>query len=312
MTTSTYQNSELYDYTGTNIPWQTPVITELTSAQALAKHSIYDAYLACPWANIIDWMNHGSGDRKKLANTALNNIKKIKNKKITVCQHYKFRTIIPLLKYIKCEDVYTPHATESEIDGVRIHGFPLFAPVIPDCIEQRELLYSFVGAYMPHYISDIRLKIFNDIHPSNTVVVPRGKWQFNAEVYNEQVTDKETPAFESYKAAQNKQYYKNVLEQSRFSLCPSGAGPASIRIYESLACGAIPVILADTFRFPQVKGVDWSECVVNIKEGNYRDMRKILKSIPLAREKEMRHNCIRAYNNVSGDNIIKCITDKYE
>lgn len=312
MTTSTYQNSELYDYTGANIPWQTPVITELASAQTLTKHSIYDTYLACPWANIIDWMNHGSSDRKKLAETALNNIKKIKNKKVTVCQHYKFRTIIPLLKYIKCEDVYTPHATESEIDGVRIHGFPLYAPVVPGYVEQRELLYSFVGAYMSHYISDIRLKIFNDIHPANTVVVPRGKWQFNAEVYNEQVTNKKTPAFESYQAAQNKQYYKRVLEQSRFSLCPSGAGPASIRIYESLACGAIPVILADTFRFPQVKGVDWNECVINIKEKDYNNMRKIIKRVTPVQEARMRRKCIHAYNQVSADNIAKCITDNYK
>jgi len=309
MTTSTYQNSELSDL---EVPWQTPVITEkLASEQLIDSHP--DSYLNVPWATLIDWYNHGNKKNKTTAERAFTRLGKLPTKeRFTVCQHYKFQFILPLLKRIGCTQLFTPHSTETQQDGIETHAFPLFAPVVPEFVEHRELWYSFVGAYMSHYISNIRAKIFSDNHPDNAVVVPRGKWQFNLEVYNEQVTGKTTAAFESYQADQNKQYYKRVLQQSRYSLCPSGAGPSSIRIYESLACGAIPIILADTFRFPRVKGVDWNECCVNIKESNYQDMRRILKSIPLARENEMRHNCIQAYTQVSGENFVKCIKDYYE
>ena len=311
MTTSIYRSSKLLDRDRHDIPWQTPVITEKLAAEQLAGK--IDNYLEIPWATLIDWSQHGNGANRRAAEQELQRLGQLQSKpRVTVCQHYKYRLIIPLLKKIGCTDLFTPHATDTVIDGVKIHGFPLFAPVIPDVVQKRELLYSFVGAYMSHYISPIRNSIFNDTHPPDTVVVRRGKWQFNAEVYNEQVTGKKTAAFEKYRAEQNKQYYKRVLQQSRFSLCPSGAGPSSIRIYESLACGSIPVILADTFRFPNVKGVDWSECVVNIKEDNYKDMRNILKTINQNKEEEMRHNCIRAYTQVSGENFVKCIQDYYE
>lgn len=308
MTTSIYQSSKSLDLSDCDIPWQTPVITEKLASEQLISN--LDNYLSVPWATLIDWLNHGHGTNKRAAERELNRLGKLTStSRVTVCQHYKYRLLLPLLKKIGCTDLFTPHATDMEIDGVRIHGFPLFAPVIPDVVQKRELLYSFVGAYMSHYISPIRNRIFNDTHPPDTVVVRRGKWQFNAEVYNEQVTGTKTAAFEKYQAEQNKQYYKHVLQQSRFSLCPSGAGPSSIRIYESLACGAIPVILADTFRFPRVKGVDWTKCVVNIKEDNYKNMRKILNNISSDREVEMRRNCIQAYTQVSGDKFTKCVTD---
>jgi len=311
MTTSTSQNSESCDHVGETIPWQTPVITEKLANEQLSNR--IDSYLGVPWATLIDWYTHGNGVNKKSAEQELQRLGRLPFKpRVTVCQHYKFRTILPLLKKIGCRDIFTPHATDMDIEGVRTHAFPLFAPVVPDVVEKRELWYSFVGAYMSHYISPVRENIFDDLHPPGTVVVRRGKWQFNAEVYNEQVTGKKTAAFESYQADQNKQYYKRVLQQSRFSLCPSGAGPASIRIYESLACGAIPVILADSFRLPHVKGVDWKECCVNIKESEYKDMRNILNDISPGQEQKMRHNCIRAYTHVSGDNFTKCIKDYYE
>lgn len=307
MTISTYQSSRLCKH---DIPWQTPVVTERLAAEQLVNKG---KYLPIPWATIIDWYHHGTSQKRQIAAAEINHLESCSfPQSYTVCQHYKFKFIIPLLKKMGCTDLYAPHSTETQTDGLRTHAFPLFAPVVPNVIDKRELLYSFVGTHMSHYISTIREQIFNDTHPTNTVIVPRGKWQFNAEVYNEQVTDRSTPVFDTYLANQNKQYYKRVLQSSRYSLCPSGAGPTSIRIYESLACGAIPIILADTFRFPRVKGVDWNECVVNIQEDNYKNMRDILKTIDRDKEEEMRHNCIRAYTQVSGENFVKCIQDYYE
>jgi hypothetical protein len=53
---------------------------------------------------------------------------------------------------------------------------------------------------------------------------------------------------------------KLLLLDSRFTLCPSGSGPNYIRLWESLACGCIPVLLADTLDLPNHKL--WDESIV--------------------------------------------------
>ena len=44
--------------------------------------------------------------------------------------------------------------------------------------------------------------------------------------------------------------FRRIMDESVFSLCPSGTGPNSIRLWESLLNGSIPVILADTWQAP--------------------------------------------------------------
>ncbi len=44
--------------------------------------------------------------------------------------------------------------------------------------------------------------------------------------------------------------YASNLQRSVFALCPSGSGPNSIRLWEALCFGAIPVILADHLWLP--------------------------------------------------------------
>lgn len=41
-----------------------------------------------------------------------------------------------------------------------------------------------------------------------------------------------------------KQDYLDAICQSWFTLCPTGSGPNSIRIFESLALGSVPIILS--------------------------------------------------------------------
>lgn len=52
-----------------------------------------------------------------------------------------------------------------------------------------------------------------------------------------------------------KEKYVELILNSRFSLCPAGWAPVSFRIYESMALGRCPVILADEFVPPA--GPDW-------------------------------------------------------
>src|SRR6185312_2738070 len=46
---------------------------------------------------------------------------------------------------------------------------------------------------------------------------------------------------------EEKLLYKNSLINAKFSLCPAGWAPVTFRIYESMAAGRCPVIIADQF-----------------------------------------------------------------
>jgi hypothetical protein len=39
--------------------------------------------------------------------------------------------------------------------------------------------------------------------------------------------------------------YKDVLENSQISLCPRGTGPSTLRFFESISVGSVPVIFND-------------------------------------------------------------------
>jgi glycosyltransferase involved in cell wall biosynthesis len=58
--------------------------------------------------------------------------------------------------------------------------------------------------------------------------------------------------------------YRETLGRSKFVLCPRGAGTASFRLFEALACGRVPVVLSDGWVAPA--GVDWESCSVRVAE----------------------------------------------
>ena len=63
-----------------------------------------------------------------------------------------------------------------------------------------------------------------------------------------------------------KQTYVDLILNSRFSLCPAGWAPVSFRIYESMAFGRCPVIIADNFVPPA--GPDWKAFALFLPENN--------------------------------------------
>ena len=44
--------------------------------------------------------------------------------------------------------------------------------------------------------------------------------------------------------------YEDVLGSSKFMLCPEGAGAATYRVAESIAHGAIPVVVSSGYHMP--------------------------------------------------------------
>lgn len=92
-------------------------------------------------------------------------------------------------------------------------------------------------------------------------------------------------------------------------MCPRGTGASTLRFWESLEAGAIPVLFADEMQLPP--GFDWDTCVIRIKEKNVAHVEKVLRSISKEKEEEMHRACLQAYDLFSGDNFVKVIRDYY-
>ncbi|HUD34957.1 MAG TPA: exostosin family protein [Variovorax sp.] len=76
------------------------------------------------------------------------------------------------------------------------------------------------------------------------------------------------------KSAQQRLYIE-TMRASKFALCPRGASPSSIRMFEAMEMGIAPVVMADTW-IP-VEGVDWSFCLF-VKENRLDQLDEIVRS----------------------------------
>jgi hypothetical protein len=78
------------------------------------------------------------------------------------------------------------------------------------------------------------------------------EWHFQKDVYERQIKEKALSSSDQAEKSERESSYKLLLSQSFFSLCPSGSGPNSIRLWESIGFGSIPVLLADGLSLPWV------------------------------------------------------------
>ena len=257
--------------------WQKPVITEYQVFKLFKEQqNIPTNYFAFPWATMID-------NRRTKKDSALYNlVKKIKiydKVCFTVIQHIRFREYLKLIKEIGINHVFTPHKTSQDVSlekkfGIKIISFSLF-PIqsnnsnIVDIID-RKYLTCFIGQYKEFYLTSIRQKIFDIFsNYSDCYIKRRYEWHYNGVVYKNQ---KETNhVYETE--------YNEKLAHSKFSLCPSGSGANTIRIWESMSFGSIPVILADTLVLPKLKNIDWEDCFIIWKESEIEKLYDYLKSL---------------------------------
>lgn len=236
--------------------WQRPAKTEEWIYEKLIEKKVnsrYVEFISFPWATLIDSIKR---ERIKKVKELIDTLKNIPVKKTlfraTACQHIDITEIIFLLREIGVTDLFWSHKTQtkSRFDNLRIHLLPLypvsfylnrFNNIKP--LTERRYIYSFVGAVnLSSYISNVRESILKYKDRSNSLILERDEWHFENDVYGDNLT-------EQYKQDSNEKMsiYNRVLEDTIYSLCPSGSGPNTIRYWESLAFGAIPVVLSDDF-----------------------------------------------------------------
>ena len=262
--------------------WQFPAITEQHAFHRVRASGGAPAgvtYVAYPWANLIDKLQTRAPD----AHIHLSRFREFAGRlprdtvRVTVCQHIKMRDYLYLFETCGIGHIFWSHATKSDTaisaeEGVRIHPFPLYPVQVTEAAEaagERPYLFSFIGAKSnDYYLTRAREWILERLadHPRG-LIVGRDTWHYNKVVYQHQIRpdlNKEDtksslvdqPASEQFKAS---------LAGSIFALCPSGSGPNSIRLWEALGAGAIPVILADTYAPPENAGL-WDAGAVFCEE----------------------------------------------
>lgn len=293
-----------------NLFWQYPVITE---KEFFNQNKFNPDYCGLPWATFLDKFINKSELFKIL-------IPYMKHKNYyTCCQHISFRKFIPLMKVLGIKTLYTPHKIigENNINGIDIISCPLYAVNVEDKKRNNEFkninfetcnrkyLYSFVGGYQPRdYLTDIRKKIFNIKKNKHSLIINTGSWHFNNVVYSKS-QNSNGDLNENNDTKKSTINYNNILINSRFSLCPSGSGPNSIRFWESLAVGSIPILLSDTLELPKNKL--WKNAIVIIKEKDVSKIEEVLNNISFEKEKIMRVNCLKIYNHFKNNYINKNI-----
>ena len=247
--------------------WQYPAITEehafrqLKTAGAVPDGAIYAAF---PWATLIDKLHRKSGGHEELLAQFRTFCAQLPadSLKVTVCQHIRMKDMLWLFREAGISEIFWPHTTREDAaaghqGGIRLHPFPLY-PVqqVPetDSRAARQHLFSFIGARAnQHYLTESRNWILDLLadHPRGQIT-GRDSWHYNKVVYSHQVRDANARKSDSQPHIDGtaSQEFRDSLTTSIFSLCPSGSGPNSIRLWESLGAGSIPVILADTWAPP--------------------------------------------------------------
>jgi hypothetical protein len=74
--------------------------------------------------------------------------------------------------------------------------------------------------------------------------------------------------------AQQRTEYNNVLQSSKYSLCPRGYGTCSIRLFESLMSFCVPVIISNNYVPPQL--FDWSIASIRVAESEVSTLEQII------------------------------------
>jgi hypothetical protein len=241
--------------------WQTPAKTELWAYEkCLEKESInvYEQCFCFPWAGLVDFIKHNQPAKAKFFIDALNLAPpKMAVKRITFCQHIYALDLLPFFKMLGITDLYWSHKIigQDEIEGIKLHPYPLYPvmhykrnkPYKNKPLSERKYLYSFIGAYQPDlYLTPVRKWIFELPKRNDAVIIERSEWHFEQDVYRNQLLGLTEDEVKVKVRDQQEKEYIEVMEESVFCLCPSGSGPNSIRFWEAIKFGCVPVLLSST------------------------------------------------------------------
>lgn len=272
--------------------WQIPAATEQAAYEAVTRETFEPGfeYFGFPWATIIDGVRSRSPKAWEVLSALSDVSVLIKSPggrpRVTVAQHIHTLKFAEMFAAIGITDLFWSHATRrvTQVKGMRIHPFPLFpaqAPTGADRVSPlapRRYLANFIGAYNPKiYLSDVRQHIFDSAGSrDDLLIIARDAWHFDRAVYEEQVRGLDAREEQLAIEDLRRREYLDAIKQSWFTLCPTGSGPNSIRIFECLALGSIPIILTRDLRLPGPMSL-WEKAAI-IEDDSGEGFRRSLDS----------------------------------
>jgi len=292
--------------------WQFPCRTEGAAYEVHKgiafrdfSKGIVNIYLPLPWATFIDKKRFPTAHLNLLvsrlvAAKAVLAKHQYQLKVHSVCQHIRWRNLQPWLPKLGITNLWISHKEIGLdcMDECTLHPWTLYAVNFQDKTRNKGLVFkpvsekktfaSFIGAHMKHYPTDVRLRLNELKDLPNYVIEIKDLWHFNKVVYDYQVFGQE---IEKDSIEVNEvERYNELISDSIFSLCPAGAGPNTLRLWESLAVGAIPVILSDRYEFP-LACKDWLNAVIVHPEDDLKKLDSRLRELSISKIVAMQYEC---------------------
>ena len=205
-----------------------PVKTEHTIFEQISRLSSTlktdYVYVAMPIADFINKIG--------LPNTQLiiNNVcsQHQEKKLFFVCQHIQVCNL-----NFRGNLVFTPHATILDSFVPIPHYSCTYDLDLVKPWDEREYEFSFVGSFLTH---PVRRKLYDYFKErKDCLIVDTGSWHFEGSKEKQEI---------------NSRKYVEILGNTKYSLCPRGTGPSTIRMWEAMAMGSCPVILSDYLKMP--------------------------------------------------------------
>lgn len=253
-------------------------------------------YLAVPWAPILNttWQRLPINAQK-----CFKDIQQIRlTNGFTYNQHDRYIELIDLYNHIGVKHIFCPLHLKSIKTTLNI------LPIGNSCTldfnpnRKKDILYSFIGFQNSHPVREV---LFSKIKNDNIILKKQYHFNDPQKALTTSISDEK---------------YKDILERSIFSLCPRGSSVNSFRFWESLAAGAIPILIADDWLMPKF---NWDETVINIPEEKVYKVSNLqnqlehrLTSITSQQVQTMFENCKKAHNYVKKENYYNYIQDYIE
>jgi hypothetical protein len=104
---------------------------------------------------------------------------------------------------------------------------------------------------------------------------------FELRFEREDVVIEDTSSFQNWskddaRREETQRRYADLMARSRFVLCPAGAGPSTIRLFEAMEMAVVPVVISDDWMRPI--GPDWSSFAVIVPEDQMEQLPALLES----------------------------------
>lgn len=151
-----------------------------------------------------------------------------KDKLFFVCQHI----LVNKLNFHN-NLVFTPHATSQDTYMPIPHCSCNFDINFSKPWNERKYNFSFMGDFNSHKSRIFIKQVLKNL--PNSMIIDTHRWHFYSDDKIQKI---------------NKLNYIELLGDTKFSLCPRGTGPSTIRIWESMAMNSHPVILSDSLKMP--------------------------------------------------------------